>query len=211
MAIKGYWKLNGNSNDYSGNGNNGTDTNITYSQSNGKLNQGAGFNGTSSIINTSSIVFSGQITINAWVKIPSSYMNNNPAVFSIRTVGDTYRFDGLAWHGSLAYKVQFQHYNGSSWVQVQSLSALSVGWHMITYSYNPGTTGGMQISIDGSLNNTVNPHATFSVTAPLSIGANRLLASDYFFSSAIDEVIYDNAIWSPARIKNEYSRIKGFF
>jgi len=43
MAIKGYWRLNGNSNDASGNGNNGTDTNITYSQANGVLNGGAGF------------------------------------------------------------------------------------------------------------------------------------------------------------------------
>ena len=39
--IKGYWMLNGNSNDYSGNGNNGIDTNIAYSQGYGLLNQGA--------------------------------------------------------------------------------------------------------------------------------------------------------------------------
>ena len=42
--------LNGNSNDSSGNANNGSDTNITYSLANGKLGQGAGFNGSSSLI-----------------------------------------------------------------------------------------------------------------------------------------------------------------
>lgn len=47
-SLGGYWNLNGNSNDTSGNGNNGTDSNITYKS--GKIGQGANFNGSNSQI-----------------------------------------------------------------------------------------------------------------------------------------------------------------
>ncbi len=51
-------KLDNNSNDVLGISN-GTDTNITYSSGNGKINQGGGFNGTDSRINTNTSGFSG--------------------------------------------------------------------------------------------------------------------------------------------------------
>lgn len=217
MAIKGYWRLNGNSNDASGNGNNGTNTNVTFSQGNGRLNQGAGFNGTSSKIITPSISISGQITGNVWVKIPSSYggaSSKYPFIFSFRSDTDNYRFDALAWHADLSYKVQFQHFNGASWYQIQSISALSVGWHMLTYKYDPGVANGMKIYIDGVFNNQANPSATLVISYPMSIGANRITGApgqSSWFNSAIDELIIDNEAWSSAKIKNEYSKAKGFF
>lgn len=51
-----YWKLDGNSTDDPGT-NDGTDTNITYDNSYGKINQGASFNGTSSKIDTGATAF----------------------------------------------------------------------------------------------------------------------------------------------------------
>ena len=50
--IVAYYKLDGNSNDSVGT-NNGTDTAITYSVANGKINQGAGYNGSTSKITIS--------------------------------------------------------------------------------------------------------------------------------------------------------------
>lgn len=50
-GLQALYHFDGNSNDLSGNGINGTDTNITYSLANGKFGQGAGFNGLSSRIN----------------------------------------------------------------------------------------------------------------------------------------------------------------
>ena len=47
-SVIAWWKLDGNSNDASGNGHNGTDTAITYTT--GKINQAASFNGTTSKI-----------------------------------------------------------------------------------------------------------------------------------------------------------------
>jgi hypothetical protein len=69
--IASYWKLDGNSNDASG-ANNGTDSNITYGASYGKINQGALFDGTSSGIDTHLMLTVGQsYSVSAWVKIPS--------------------------------------------------------------------------------------------------------------------------------------------
>lgn len=69
-----YYRLEGNSNDSKGS-NNGTDTNITYSSGNGKFNQGAGFNGSSSKIRLPSTFpdfGTGGFTISAWVKTSSA-------------------------------------------------------------------------------------------------------------------------------------------
>lgn len=62
------YKLDGNSNDSVGSSN-GADTAITYSAGNGKIVQGAGFNGTSSVIkNTTLALPTTEITIAVWVK-----------------------------------------------------------------------------------------------------------------------------------------------
>lgn len=63
-----YYKLDGNSNDAVGS-NNGTDTAITYNSGNGKINQGAGFNGTTSkIVLGTPVVMPTNLTISAWIK-----------------------------------------------------------------------------------------------------------------------------------------------
>lgn len=62
------WQLNGNSTDTSGAGLNGTDTTITYSQANGKIGQGAGFNGTSSYIGAGAWPVLKGLSMTAWIK-----------------------------------------------------------------------------------------------------------------------------------------------
>ena len=67
-----YYKMEGNSNDSVGS-NNGTDTSITYSAGNGKIDQGAGFNGSSSKIVIGNVLSSSptNFTLSAWVKVTS--------------------------------------------------------------------------------------------------------------------------------------------
>lgn len=66
-----YYKLDGNSVDSIG-GNNGVDTDITYSLDNGKILQGAGCNGTTSTIITSGTVSPTDFSIACWFKTSSS-------------------------------------------------------------------------------------------------------------------------------------------
>ena len=67
-----YYRLEGNSNDSKG-ALNGSDTNITYNAANGKFNQGAGFNGSSSKISLGdNFDFSGDFSVVAWVKVTTT-------------------------------------------------------------------------------------------------------------------------------------------
>jgi len=67
----GLWHLDGNSNDSTANGGNGTDTSISYSSVNGYFNQGAGLNGSTSKIsinNNAILTPANAITIGFWMK-----------------------------------------------------------------------------------------------------------------------------------------------
>ena len=71
-GLVGLWHLNGHSTDFSGNNNHGTDTSVTYSMANGKFNQGAGFNGSTSKIDCgtgSSLERTGAQTWALWFKL----------------------------------------------------------------------------------------------------------------------------------------------
>lgn len=72
-TLSTYQRFEGNSNDSSGEGNNGTDTNITYGTAYGKYGQGALFNGTTSKIVVADAtelqnIFASGGSIGAWVK-----------------------------------------------------------------------------------------------------------------------------------------------
>ena len=83
-----YWKLDGNSNDAAGS-NNGTDTDITYSSGNGKIGQGAGFNGTTSkIVGQSTIILPVNATIACWFKVNGVPSNANIVLFGYKTAGN---------------------------------------------------------------------------------------------------------------------------
>jgi len=69
-ALAAYWKLDGNSTDSLGSYN-GTDTGITYSGANGKINNGAGFVSGSRVA-FSSLALGTQFTLSAWIK-PAAY------------------------------------------------------------------------------------------------------------------------------------------
>jgi len=67
-----YYRMEGDSTDYWGSAT-GTDTNVTYGSSYGKVNQGANYNGTSSVTNaTISSGLSGDFSVNVWVKLSSA-------------------------------------------------------------------------------------------------------------------------------------------
>jgi len=68
-GLVSYWKLDGNSNDSVGS-NNGSDTNVTYDNAYGKINQGALGNGSSTIINfgnSTSLKLNGNLSMSMWI------------------------------------------------------------------------------------------------------------------------------------------------
>ena len=77
-GLVSYWKMDGSSTDFY-DSNNGTDTSITYSVANGKISQGAGFNGTSSriqVADNSNLTLGSSFSIACWINVPSLPSNN---------------------------------------------------------------------------------------------------------------------------------------
>lgn len=216
MAIKGYWKLDGNANDFSGNGNNGTPVNITFSQANGRLGQGAGFNGTSSYISlgTINMLPAGTGTISVWTKGPLNSGVNN---YIIAKGDDNGNGNGTnAWgldiipNSSAGKNLIAFLYGTGAWITIELAFDLSIWNHIVVVLRSNAT---QSIYLNGQLIKS----GTSAVKAPYAsagmyIGQTaRSAPYSYFYQGASDEIKVDTMEWNVARIKNDYSRIKGFF
>ena len=78
-GLVGWWPFNGNANDISGNGNNGTVNGATLSNDRyGQSNAAYAFNGTSQwidIANSTSLNPTSQLTISVWVESSANHTN----------------------------------------------------------------------------------------------------------------------------------------
>lgn len=217
MAMVGYWKFNGNSNDYSGNGYNGTDSNIAYSQANGRLGQGAGFNGLSSSIVTPTIDYnsSKKLTISFWfypkaastfcIFESSSNYNANAGSFTLFFL-NTQKFEFA--EASLSGTNYSAYDFGSSivlnkWHHVVCIIDKSLsGQKVFMWIDGKSASGTLVRNDDSSTTRTLSNY-------PLYIGARG--GTSLFANMNIDEISIDNTIFSPAKIINERSKALGFF
>lgn len=212
-ATKLLLHLNGNSNDESGNGNNGTDTGIIYSQADGRFNQGANFNATSDkilIANESNFDFerTQAFTVSFWFKINTTGVNrffvtkqvagglyNGWAVW--QSTGNPILFELVA-DGTTSKSISVQ---SSNWTE-------KTKWHNVIATYDgSGNASGAKIYIDGSYNRPiVNANAlgtnTILNNVQVEIG-NRNGA--FNLNGSIDEVIIENREWTAAEAKKYYT------
>lgn len=208
MAIIAAWNLNGNSNDNSGNGFNGTDTNVTYSSVYTKNGLAAQMTGTGRIVFTSSPSLTPLVfTFMSWDN-QNSFSGNYAAVC------------GCQSSGGIAIKVQ----NSSSGGQTGNISVDSslvvnvgsaikvpmitrrIGSSLTTFSYD-GNTGAGACYINGELIGTFTKKVTFSQVQQ-NLGNN---AGYNQLDGAIDSVRLHDVVLSAAQIKNQYLLGTGFF
>lgn len=200
-SILAYYKLDG-SNVESVSNISMSEANITYSTGNGKINQGAGFNGASSYIKSnSSITLSAYsaLTVNLWVKYTtastqvifetSPNFNSNRGVIIITISG----------------KISVGVSNGSGGYNIRASStSINTGsWFMITAVINladPNNYNQVLLFVngvfEGVLSFTTLQTGLFT-NQPINIGA-RAGASDWF-SGAIDEI----GMWSRSLSQSE--------
>jgi hypothetical protein len=203
---KGLYHLNGNSNDASGNGNNGTDSNITYSLANGKLGQGAGFNGTSSYINLS---YSGlnvfTFTISFWWN-----KNGNQGAF-VGVIGNTdntgNQYYGWSfWEYLNVMYISIKGSSGAGAYQINFGSSSLGDWHL--YTVTCASSGGAVNSyLDGNLINSGTAPSWTYAGNNTKIGKNNTGNS----KGNMDELIIENVVWTPSQIKKYYTYSKGRF
>ncbi|NTW32175.1 MAG: LamG domain-containing protein [Bacteroidetes bacterium] len=211
--IVAYWKFDestGNAADAVGS-NNGTPTDITYSTANGKIHNGAGFNGSSSkIVTSSNISISGNFSFACWVNV-ASYLNNYPLVMDLGTYGGGSGNSAFIIVGHIGVNrgVQFAYYQ-SGWYQATTNTQMSSGWHFIVGTVTVGGGGSaMVLYIDGNSAATGAAPSSVSINNTMSIGTDYTGVADKFYDGAIDEI----GIWSraltPAEVTSLYNNGTG--
>jgi hypothetical protein len=201
-GLVSYWNMQGNSNDFF-DGNNGTDTAITYSLGNGKVNQGAGFNGTTSNINLGAPTnlnfdrtnpFSGAF----WMKTTETVVG-----VIIGKNGDPGGHTQKGWCIFNASPGLYFQLNGGTSPGANELQVNDQGTHslnngvyrfvVVTYD-GSSTAAGVKIYIDGSLSGT---GADFNnLSASILNAKNAVIGAadggSNPFTGSLDEV----GIWS---------------
>ncbi len=196
-----YYKLDGNSTDSVASAN-GTDTSITYSAGNGKIIQGAGFNGTTSNIALPNNDWSQSTgySISAWVKSSAS---TDQMIVARDNVSGTGRMFFVRLELATG-KAEFIRFDSSTNVvtNIKSSSAYNDGnWHFIVATFD--NTIGSIIYVDGT------SVASDAVTTNNVSGANSTPYIGIFNGSlstmngAIDEV----GIWNRGITSSEVTQL----
>jgi hypothetical protein len=202
-GLVGYWPFNGNANDQSGNGNNGTVNGATLTADrNGNANAAYSFDGVNdwiNINNSNSLNPPSQITISAWVNTLAYNVSNASMVVNKGWDQGPGHYDLLVF--SPNNKSRFVI--GSN-ISVESNSIININqWTLITASIDSLT---MKIYVNGTLENTVlqNNNNSFGTnTDPLYIGKHDYNNFPYYFNGKIDDI----AIWNRALTQNEITQL----
>lgn len=212
MAIVGYWRMNGNSNDASGNGYNGSDTDISYAQGYGITNSGAKLSASTSKITIASMSphLDSNLSISLWANLASLPTGYFASLFvcHVSSYNNYWIFLDLTYQAAGNY-LEFYKYNGtenpgfqssivpptSKWIYVTGV-ILDAKIKLYYNGVYLGETDDTTTSVPSYTNNYIGRQA---------------LRDDRYLLANIDEVKVSNSAWSAAEIKNEYSRMKGFF
>jgi len=188
-----YYSLDGNSNDSVGS-NNGTDTDIIYSTANGKINQGAGFNGTTSKVILPLVSTAvDNVSLTSWVKLDN--LSQNTYIFYNGNGNSSgygfYISDGFGNAGhnlcGLIGGVSF----GNTGV---AFASTGVWYHIAMVR----TNGSWQLYL-----NSVPAGSTFTNTPNVPDTGGRI--GDTSFSGAIDECGFWNRALSATEITQLYN------
>lgn len=204
MAIQGYYRFNGNSNDALGTFN-GTDTNVTHNVA-GAHYSGASFNGSTSRVAVGTVMSGGtnSFTVSAFVKYTSSYVST---IFchSMTSWGFI-----LHVHPDRYLKIDVVTSNIAAYASMTTTTVPEGKWCHCVGVFNSSSKT-IQVFLNGKPSvSTATGTGTLRGTGNCDIGF-RNDGNGFTMSGSLDDVIIDKAAWSFAQVKNEYSRLKGFF
>lgn len=204
-TTKAYYPLNGNSIDFSGNGNSGTDTAITYPQ--GRFGQGARFNGSSSkvtIADSSSLSITGNYTVSFWTRIITEPSTNTIEVWLDKVGASESGGYGIDYYNNAGVMyIRAYHLITTTFYIYSTLQNLGINtWNLITMTYDGANQvlyrNGIRI---GGQAQTNNPSDNAS---SLIMGASG--ASARFINADMDEVIIESRAWSAKEVETYYRK-----
>jgi hypothetical protein len=198
-TLAGYWQLDGSSIDNSGNGNNGTDTAVSYSPAYSKFSggQGAYFNGSAQIALPSALVNQQIKTVALWFYVPNTWPSSEVGLV------DT------AVDGSNGWKFII---SGSSWVGfLQEGGSTPITLSYASSNFSPNRWYHLAATVDGSGNAVfyvngiarASGNGTYTATTNTTkFGAEN--RSGYNFTGYLDEIVAFSRALSPAEISQYY-------
>lgn len=198
-----YYKFDSSNSNDSVSTNNGTDTSITYSSGNGKINNGAGFaSGSSSKISMGNVaaLYPTAVTYNLWVNA-TSFPNAYNCLIGKNGAGDTvFCTFYVKSNGKLASYIVTS--GGTTNIDGTNTTTLSSGtWYMLTMTYD-STSGGV-VYVNGTSDGTFAANGTINTTgSEFFLGYQQTYANRYW-NGAIDEV----GVWSRALTSTEVSNL----
>lgn len=211
----GLWHLNGNSTDFSGNNNHGTDTAITYSQANGKFGQGAGFNGSTSkiILNNNNLgITTGAITFSAWFKIATQPITTN--YYTLVFHDSTSNLDRSIYYASVSGVIQVgldrTKQGIGNYFTLFNCGEL-IGWHHLVAT-DTGTA--QALYLDGVLvaSNTLSGTGSSGGVNASSIGCADYNGTTYNrLNGSIDEAFVCSTALTANQIRQIYALGKGMY
>ncbi len=182
--------------DASGNGNNGTITNATWSTS-GKYGDALKFNGTNALVtipNSASLQLSGGMTLEAWVD-PSTVSAAWRDV--IYKANDNFYLEATSTNGS---KPDAGIIAGGSYGDAFGTAKLTANtWSFLTETYDGST---LRLYVNGTqVASTAHTGAIATSTNPLQIGGDSLYGQN--FAGLIDNVRIYNVALTAAQIQTD--------
>ncbi len=205
-GLVGYWPLSGNTNDISGNANNGVNNGATLTTDRfGNTNSAYLFNGTSSYINvpnSASLQFNGGITFSTWFNassIPVGAVNSTSYIMSKGADGGTpYSWISYLDTGELSLRMWNNSSLNNGAVISNSQFPISLNrWYNVTFTFD-GTNA--KAYINGQLISSVaSTYSTFTNIYDLKFGRRHTSGLPYFFNGKLDDI----GIWNRALTSNE--------
>jgi hypothetical protein len=208
-GLVGYWPFNGNANDVSGNGNNGTNNGATLTTDRfGNTNSAYSFNGSTSFIQLPSSIHPSQISVSLWVK-PSSNQSNQ-VIIRNRWYGFGVHYNFI-WSGANKankFGTDLHINNGSDYNAYSCLIPQNINlnqWYNIVFTYD-GTT--YKVFLDNVLvfQSNVYKDTIKYQNAGLGFAFGRDGDNpDFYFKGSLDDVSIWNRALSQEEITNLYN------
>ncbi|OGN15859.1 MAG: hypothetical protein A3C81_02075 [Candidatus Yanofskybacteria bacterium RIFCSPHIGHO2_02_FULL_46_19] len=202
-SLVGWWKLDNNGNDSSGNGHNGTPTNTVPNPWTAGHNNGAitllnpSNTDYVSVADTALLRPTTALTLSAWIKIDSGSPNwtNSPGIIEHFRSPTNLKGYLLGLGGDQKLSFYIGNAGTPTWSRVQSSNTISTGaWHHVAGTWDSAVGGGeMKLYLDGVLQG-IAYHGILYNTENLNIGRDKY-SSVRSFNGLLDDVqIYNRAL-----------------
>ncbi len=217
-GLVGWWPFNGNANDESGNGNNGTVNGATLTADRfGNVNKTYSFDGVDDYINcgNSNSLQLNYFTISVWSNLNSSpnwAVNPNGGGFFIQKGCDNPNspFDGWSYRVfyALPWGLTVDQYSNNRAFLEKNVTSLFNQWNNIIFSYDGNQ---LRLFLNGvRIDSMVRTDLTAINTNDLLIGCRKELINNNctlndFFTGKLDDIAIWNRALSEQEIKNLYN------